>query len=138
MSLWSAPRLLKLTDQCLRGHTRGQVVREAKVASEPEALIGFLCRQDLEIALVGLEAGPLSQWLHAGLPPEVGLRLGDWGRIVENSNSLSKPFFSNLTWVTEPMGERESPLRLTFGEAPRIFSGAFCFLEPSGLAWVIA
>ncbi|MCJ8159111.1 IS110 family transposase [Sphingomonas sp. LaA6.9] len=46
---------------------QGQVVCEAKVASEPEALIYFLCRQDLEIARVGLEAGPLSQWLHAGL-----------------------------------------------------------------------
>lgn len=45
---------------------QGQVVREAKVASEPDALIAFLCRQDLEIARVGLEAGPLSQWLHAG------------------------------------------------------------------------
>ena len=46
---------------------QGQVVREVKVASEPEALIHFLCAQDLEIARVGLEAGPLSQWLHAGL-----------------------------------------------------------------------
>ncbi len=46
---------------------QGQVVREAKVASEPDALIGFLCSQKLEIARVGLEAGPLSQWLHAGL-----------------------------------------------------------------------
>lgn len=46
---------------------QGQVVREAKVASEPDALIRFLRRQDLEIARVGLEAGPLSQWLHAGL-----------------------------------------------------------------------
>jgi transposase len=46
---------------------QGQVVREAKVASEPDALIRFLRCQDLEIARVGLEAGPLSQWLHAGL-----------------------------------------------------------------------
>lgn len=46
---------------------QGQVVREAKVASEPEALIGFLRVQDLQIVRVGLEAGPLSQWLHAGL-----------------------------------------------------------------------
>lgn len=45
----------------------GQVVREAKVASEPEALISFLADLDLSPARVGLEAGPLSQWLHAGL-----------------------------------------------------------------------
>jgi transposase len=47
--------------------SQGHVVREAKVASEPEALIRFLREQDLEIARVGLEAGPLSPWLHAGL-----------------------------------------------------------------------
>ncbi len=46
---------------------QGRVLREVKVASEPEALIHFLECQDLEIARVGLEAGPLSQWLHAGL-----------------------------------------------------------------------
>ena len=57
---------LELTSVCLVD-AHGQVVREAKVSSEPEALIGFLCMQDLEIARVGLEAGPLSQWLHAGL-----------------------------------------------------------------------
>jgi transposase len=57
---------LELTSVCLVDQ-QGQVVREAKVASEPEALIGFLRAQDLKIARVGLEAGPLSQWLHAGL-----------------------------------------------------------------------
>jgi transposase len=46
---------------------QGHVVREAKVASEPEALIRFLGCQELAIARVGLEAGPLSQWLYAGL-----------------------------------------------------------------------
>jgi transposase len=45
----------------------GRIVREAKVASEPEALVGFLRRLGLPLARVGLEAGPLSQWLHAGL-----------------------------------------------------------------------
>ena len=46
---------------------QGQVVREAKVTSEPEALVCFLCAHEPEIVRVGLEAGPLSQWLHAGL-----------------------------------------------------------------------
>ena len=46
---------------------QGEVVREAKVASEPEALVGFLCAHEPRIIRVGLEAGPLSQWLHAGL-----------------------------------------------------------------------
>jgi transposase len=57
---------LEQTSVCLVD-AQGQVVREVKVASEPEALIGFLRTQDLEIVRVGLEAGPLSQWLHAGL-----------------------------------------------------------------------
>ncbi len=57
---------LKLSSVCVVD-AQGQVVREAKVASDPEALIGFFRAQDLEIGRVGLEAGPLSQWLHAGL-----------------------------------------------------------------------
>ena len=45
----------------------GKVVREAKVRSEPEALVGFLAGLEVMVVRVGLEAGPLSQWLHAGL-----------------------------------------------------------------------
>jgi transposase len=45
----------------------GRIVREAKVASEPEALVRFFRELGLPLARVGLEAGPLSQWLHAGL-----------------------------------------------------------------------
>lgn len=45
----------------------GRVVREVKVASEPEALVAFLAGLPARPARVGLEAGPLSQWLHAGL-----------------------------------------------------------------------
>jgi transposase len=57
---------LELTSVCVVD-AQGEVVREAKVASEPDALIRFLSEQELEIGSVGLEAGPLSQWLHAGL-----------------------------------------------------------------------
>jgi transposase len=54
----------------------GRVVREAKIASEPEALTAWLKNLGLEIVRIGLEAGPLSQWLYAGmqqagLPPEL-------------------------------------------------------------------
>jgi transposase len=45
----------------------GRIIREAKVASEPEALVGFFRQLGLPLTRVGLEAGPLSQWLHAGL-----------------------------------------------------------------------
>ena len=57
---------LEQTSVCIVDE-RGGIVCEAKVASEPEALIGFLRDQQLAIGRVGLEAGPLSQWLHAGL-----------------------------------------------------------------------
>src|SRR4051794_121457 len=45
----------------------GKIVREAKVPSEPEALVDFFGRLGVPLTRVGLEAGPLSQWLHAGL-----------------------------------------------------------------------
>ena len=45
----------------------GRVVREAKIGSEPEALVGWFCQLDVELARIGLEAGPLSQWLYAGM-----------------------------------------------------------------------
>jgi transposase len=43
----------------------GKIVREAKVASEPEALIGWFAGLGVELAGIGLEAGPLSQWLYS-------------------------------------------------------------------------
>ena len=45
----------------------GRIVREGKVASEPEALLAWLGSSGLQLARVGLEAGPTSQWLYAGL-----------------------------------------------------------------------
>jgi transposase len=50
----------------------GRIVREAKVASEPEALITWFGKLGVEVSRIGLEAGPLSQWLYAGMR-EVGL-----------------------------------------------------------------
>jgi transposase len=47
--------------------TTGRILREGKVASEPEALIGWLRGLGLELVRVGLEAGPLSQWLYAAM-----------------------------------------------------------------------
>jgi transposase len=51
----------------------GKIVREARVASEPEALLQVLTNTIYRLRRVGLEAGPLSQWLYsvlaeAGLP----------------------------------------------------------------------
>src|SRR3954447_25723873 len=49
----------------------GRIVREAKVASGPEALVAFFGQLALPLTRVGLEAGPLSRWLHAGLSEAV-------------------------------------------------------------------
>jgi transposase len=45
----------------------GKIVREGKVASEPEALIAWFGSLGLSVARIGLEAGPLSQWLYAAM-----------------------------------------------------------------------
>jgi transposase len=50
----------------------GRIVREAKVASEPDALIAWFGALGFEVTRIGLEAGPLSQWLFAAMQ-ETGL-----------------------------------------------------------------
>ncbi|SIT19025.1 IS110 family transposase [Paracoccus saliphilus] len=45
----------------------GKIVRETKVASEPAALSRYFAEFELPIVRIGLEAGPLSQWLREGL-----------------------------------------------------------------------
>ena len=45
----------------------GKILKEAKVASEPDALVAFFGAAGFSVARIGLEAGPLSQWLYAGL-----------------------------------------------------------------------
>jgi transposase len=45
----------------------GKIVREGKVASEPEALVAWFGSLGLGLARIGLEAGPLSQWLYAAM-----------------------------------------------------------------------
>jgi transposase len=45
----------------------GKIVRETKVASEPAALIGWLGSLGFGLARIGLEAGPLSQWLYMAM-----------------------------------------------------------------------
>lgn len=50
----------------------GQICREDKVLSEPDALVSFFAELDVDMTRIGLEAGPLSQWLYDGLA-EAGL-----------------------------------------------------------------
>ena len=48
----------------------GKLVREAKIASEPGPLAAWFRGLDIMPERIGMEAGPLSQWLYAGLREE--------------------------------------------------------------------
>ena len=50
----------------------GKIIREAKVLSEPEALTAWFRSSGCPVERIGLEAGPLSQWLFAAMR-EAGL-----------------------------------------------------------------
>jgi transposase len=47
--------------------SKGKIVREVKVASEPESLCDLICGIGFSVTRIGMEAGPLSQWLREGL-----------------------------------------------------------------------
>ena len=58
---------VKETSVCIVDDT-GKIVREVKVASEPEALLAVLKNNPAyHFKRIGLEAGPLSQWLYGAL-----------------------------------------------------------------------
>ena len=54
------------TSICIVDDT-GRIVRETKVASEPDALLAVLKNTAYHFKRIGLEAGPLSQWLYSAL-----------------------------------------------------------------------
>jgi transposase len=57
---------VKDTSVCIVDDT-GKIVREVKVASEPDALLAVLGNPAYHFKRIGLEAGPLSQWLISAL-----------------------------------------------------------------------
>lgn len=62
---------VKETAICIVNET-GKVCREIKVTSHPEDLVQALKNPEWQLGRIGLEAGPLSQWLFSGLV-EAGL-----------------------------------------------------------------
>jgi transposase len=64
---------LECSSLCIVDDT-SKIVREGKAASEPEALIGWFRTLGFRLERIGLEAGPLSQWLYAAMR-EAGLRV---------------------------------------------------------------
>jgi len=57
---------VKETSVCIVDET-GKIMREVKVASEPDALLEVLANPAYCLKRIGLEAGPLSQWLFSAL-----------------------------------------------------------------------
>src|ERR1700745_2378990 len=57
---------VKDTSVCIVDET-GKIIREVKVASEPDALLAVLRNAGYHFKRIGLEAGPLSQWLFSAL-----------------------------------------------------------------------
>ena len=57
---------LELSSVCIVD-AAGKVVKESKVETHPDALVKFFKNLGLPLTRIGLEAGPLSQWLHGGL-----------------------------------------------------------------------
>ena len=53
---------LECSSVCVVNGT-GKIVREGRAASEPAALMAWLGSLGFELTRIGLEAGPLSQWL---------------------------------------------------------------------------
>jgi hypothetical protein len=62
---------VKETSICIVDDT-GRIIREVMVASEPEALLQVLKNPAYHFKRIGLEAGPMSQWLYSALA-EAGL-----------------------------------------------------------------
>src|SRR3974377_2121142 len=62
---------VKLTSLCIVDDAGG-IIREAKIESDPDALLQVLKNGGYHFKRIGLEAGPLSQWLFSALA-EAGL-----------------------------------------------------------------
>jgi transposase len=94
---------LELTSVCVVVED-GRMVREVKVASEPDAIICELRSLPGNYVRVGLEAGPLSQWLcfgikDAGLPVVcIEARHAKAAMVAMNRNKNDRNDARSLSW----------------------------------------
>src|SRR5881227_1424963 len=81
---------VKDTNVCIVDDT-GKIIREVKVASEPDALLQVLRNATYRFKRIGLEAGPLSQWLFSALGeanlPVIVLRHGTCERCCRHKST---------------------------------------------------
>jgi hypothetical protein len=85
---------VKETSVCIVDDT-GSIVRELKVASEPEALLQVLGDPIYRFKRIGLEAGPLSQWLFSAKLNEVS-RTGAFRMLTACHHMVGLTFYMLL------------------------------------------
>src|SRR5260221_12263829 len=110
---------VKETSICIVDDT-GRIVREVKVASEPEALLKVLGSQAYRFKRIGLEAGPLSQWLFSALA-EAELPVGAFSRakascggLVTGASAMTGDFCGTMVGALVSKTIRSGHLRSDF------------------------
>src|SRR5436309_15066375 len=106
---------LELSSVCVVDAT-GRILKEAKISSEPATLVAFFGTLGFAVKRRGLEAGPLSQWLHAGLK-----RAGFEAVLLETRHvkaalsAMISPHRRRLDWLLRgrPQGPPVSPTLAT-------------------------
>ena len=110
---------VKETSVCIVDDT-GKIVREVKVASEPNALLAVLKNPAYHFKRIGLEAGPLSQRLCSALA-EAELPVV----CVETRHADILPEDTSYAWIAHIGGVTPSRPTLIAG-AVIVPSGIFC------------
>ena len=111
---------LELSSICVVD-AQGKIVKVAKVASDREALVAFFVALGFAVRRIGLEARPLSQWLHAGLK-----RAGFETVLLETRHV--KAALSAMTVKTDRKDARGLAQLMRMGW----FAGAGCNLRSAG------
>ena len=83
---------VKETSVCILDDA-GKILKEVKVASEPQALLKVLGNPAYRFKRIGLEAGPLSQWLFSALAEATSDLCGDAAHAsgVEGADQQNRP-----------------------------------------------
>jgi hypothetical protein len=116
----------------------GRIVREAKVESEPEALLALLDDWRGELKRIGLEAGTLSQWLWSGLAeaglPAICVETRRMHAVLKAHTALNKTDRNDARGIAQMMRvglyrpvhvktERSQKLRMLCGKSAGPFPG---------------
>jgi len=89
-----------------------RIVKKTKVASEPEALGNSFGVPGITVKQIGVEAGPLLQWLHAGLK-----RAGFDAILLETRNPRSA---AAVAWpLVARAVDRDASNRVSQQQVPR-------------------